>query len=227
MTEPVQHESHARLDHRQGRTAERIAVVGAVLLLVAIVKPWGQPAATPEPARPARPAATGAVATDAGPVAEPPCVSKHWLIEADERWGHDLVRTWVLTDAVEATGPLDPAIRFVPVAAHQVLSLGYCPSVDDEAGLHTKVTVYRLDPTLGIVAIVPYQMPREADAAANVLYRLAPRAAGSQSPDAVSWPTGRYVLRVDGPAGYRRWLGVDVMLILVPPSAPISPAPSG
>ena len=229
MTEPVQHESHARIDHRVGRRAERIALVGGILLLIAIVKPWGQPAAAPEPARPARPAATTAAAT-AGRVAEPPCLGLRWVIEADERWPGEVVRTWVLTDPVEATGPNDPAIRFVTVAAQQVLSLGYCPSIQDDAGPNSKVTVYRLDPTPGhlvvpnIVATVPHQMPSEAEAAANVLYRLAPRLDSSPPPDAASWPTGRYVLRVDGPAGYRRWLGVDVLLIVL---APTAPAPSG
>ena len=53
MTEPVFHESHARIGHEPGRTPERLVIVALVLLVLVVIKPWGP---TPE------------VATAPGPV---------------------------------------------------------------------------------------------------------------------------------------------------------------
>ena len=212
MTEPVQHESRVRLDRKEGRAAERIALVGLALILVAIVKPWGGPAAAPSAVAPPPDRQPVAVEpTPAGPVVDPACSSGRWPIEADERWAGQVVRTWLLTDAVTADGPADPRIRFVVVAAQQVVSLGYCPPYDDDVRPNDALSIYRLSPLPIVVPTVPIRMSHEANADANLLFRPA-APAGASSPSGASsapgpgsslpagpptWPAGRYVLLVE------------------------------
>jgi len=223
-TDPVFHESHVSIGHGPGRTPERLIVVGLVLLVVLVIKPWGP---TPEPAT--APGPVVRVAPTATPLSfgEMPCAGRMWLVEADARWAGQTVRYWVLTDAVEASGPTDPNIRFVVVAAQQVLAIGYCPSYHDDTRPHDRLTIYRLDPAVTTVITTPVQVPRDADAAQNELFApMASPGPSGQAPSVAGWASGRYVIRIDGPDGYRRWLGVEVRLIsAVMPSPAASPAP--
>jgi hypothetical protein len=223
-TEPVFHESHVSIGHGPGRTPERLVIVGLVLLVLLVIKPWGP---TPEPATAPRPVASVAPTEKPLSYAETPCAAGMWLVEADTRWAGQIVRSWIMTDAVEATGPSDPAIRFVVVAAQQVLAIGYCPSYYDDTRPHDRLTIYRVDPSVSTVIITPVQVPREADAAHNELFApMATPGPSGQAPSVVGWASGRYVIRIDGPDGYRRWLGVEVRLISPGmPSPATSPAP--
>jgi hypothetical protein len=223
-TEPVVHESHASIGHGSGRTPERLVIVGLVLLVLLVIKPWGP---TPEPATAPGPVAS--VAPTARPLsdAEMSCTGRMWLVEADTRWAGQIVRSWILTEAVEATGPSDPSIRFVVVAAQQVLAIGYCPSYDDATRPHDRLTIYRLDPEVSTVITTAVQVPRESDAAQNELFvPMATPGPSGQAPGVTTWAAGRYVMRIDGPDGSRRWLGVEVRLISAGmPSPASSPAP--
>jgi len=220
MSEPAFHESRASLGHEPGRTPERLVIAGVILLVLLVVKPWGP---TPEVATAPGPVASAAATPDTPLYNELPCAGLMWLIEADTRWGGEVVRTWMLTDAVQATGPTDPSIKFVVVAAQQVLSIGYCPAYRDDARPHDTVTIYRLGPTVAVVRTELVRLPRQADAAANDLFAPVstpgPSAAAGKPP---SWAAGRYVLRIEGPEGYLRWLGVEVRII-----DGASPAPTG
>ena len=219
-TEPVVHESHVSIGHGPGRTPERLVIVGLVLLVLLVIKPWGS---TPEPATAPGPVANVAPTERPLSYAEMPCAGRMWLVEADARWAGQTVRYWVLTDAVEATGPSDPIIRFVVVAAQQVLSIGYCPSYHDDTRPHDRLTIYRLDPAVSTVTITPVQVPRDADAAQNELFApMATPGPSGQAPGVTSWAAGRYVMRIDGPDGYRRWLGVEVRLITTGMPSPAS-----
>ena len=215
MTEPAVHESHASIGH-PGRTPERLVIVGLILLVLLLVKPWGAPpeqGTAPGPGPSPSPVAIRPVTTEPRSSAEMPCTGLRWLVEADTRWAGRVVRSWILTDAVQATGPTDPAIKFVVVAAQQVVSIGYCPSHGDDNRPHDRLTIYRLDPTLSTVAatMVP---PRDADAAANELFAPVTTPGPSGQPPSVgTWQAGRYVIRIDGPAGDQRWLGVEVRLV--------------
>jgi len=223
-TEPVFHESHVSIGHGPGRTPERLVIVGLVLLVLLVIKPWGP---TPEPATALRPVASVAPTEKPLSYAERPCTAGMWLVEADTRWAGQIVRSWILTDAVEATGPSDPAIRFVVVAAQEVLAIGYCPSYYDDTRPHDRLTIYRLDPSVSTVITTPVQVPREADAAHNELFApMATPGPSGQAPSVAAWTSGRYVIRIDGPDGYRRWLGVEVRLISPGMRSPsTSPAP--
>lgn len=225
VTEPVFHESHVSIGHEPGRTPERLVVVGLVLLVLLIIKPWG-----PTPQQATAPGPMASIAATTAPVsyADLPCSAGMWLIEADTRWADQIVRSWILTDAVEATGPTDPNIPFVVVAAQQVLAIGYCPSYHDDTRPHERLTIYRLDPAVSTVITTPVRVPREADAAENELFApMATPGASGQAPSVATWAAGRYVIRIDGPAGYRRWLSVEVRLISTgQPNPTTSPATS-
>ena len=211
MSEPAFHESHATIGHERGRIAERLAILGLVLVIVLVVKPWG---ATPEPASAPAPHATLAATPETLSFSELPCSGRMWLIEADTRWAGEVVRSWILTDAVEATGPTDPRIRFVVVAAQQVLAIGYCPSYRDDNRPHDRLTIYRLGSSVTTVPTTTVRVPQEAEAAANDLFapvsRPGPSGDGAQQ---VSWGPGRYVIRIDGTGGYMRWLGLEIRIV--------------
>jgi hypothetical protein len=152
-----------------------------------------------------------------------PCTGRTWLVEADTRWSGERVRSWILTDAVQAGGPAGP-IGFVVVAAEQVLAIGYCPPSFDDPRPNDVVTIYRLGPTISTVVTTPVSVAGDADAARNQLFApVATPGAAGQSPTATTWAAGRYAIRIDGAAGYQRWLGVEIRLIS--PGAG-SPAPT-
>ena len=211
MSEPAFHESRASLGHEPGRTPERLIIAGVILLVLLMVKPWG---ATPEQATAPGPVASVAPTPTGLTFADLPCSGRMWLIEADTRWAGQVVRSWILTDAAKATGPTDPSIPFVVVAAQQVLSIGYCPAYRDDTRPHDSVIIYRLGPTVSEVATELVRVPKEADAAANDLFapRASPGPSGGEARP-ISWGPGRYVMRIQGPEGYLRWLGLDIRLI--------------
>lgn len=211
MTEPVFHESHARIGHEPGRTPERLVIVGLVLLVLLVIKPWGP---TPEVATAPGPVASVAPTPEVLRFADLPCQGRMWLIEADTRWAGQVVRSWILTEADEATGPTDPRINFVVVAAQQVLAIGYCPSYRDDNRPHDRVTIYRLSPTVSEVPTTTVRVPQEADAAANELFApvSTPGPSGGYAKQ-ISWGPGRYVMRIEGPGQYLRWLGLEIRLI--------------
>lgn len=217
MTEPDTHETHVKIGRETGRGAERVALVVAVLVLVAILKPWGTPPAA-APVAPRQPTVSVAPKepVPVEPVVDRPCNNLNWLIQVDMLWPRRLVRSWIATDAVAASGPTDRRIRFVTVASPEVRALGYCPARSDDVPSDTRPTFYRLGPPVEIVSTDQVTVP-EFNEPTNVLYR--PIAAGRSpapsgaSPAPSSWAGGRYVMRIDGPSGFERWLGLEIVII--------------
>lgn len=224
MTEPESHESHASLGHKGGRTPEQLIIAALVLLILLVVKPWGT---TPEVATAPGSAATAAPLTAAAPKpAELPCTGQAWLIEADTRWAGQVVRSWILADAVEATGPTDPAITLVVVAGQQVPAIGYCSPHRNESRARDRVTIYRLGSPVTEMRAQSVPSLREANTNGNGLFAPVPMARPTEWGAAEGWTAGRYVLRVDGPEGDRRWLGIEVRIVAVAnasPAASITP----
>ena len=213
MTEKVAHETHVRIGHEPGRGGERIALVVAVLVLIAVLKPWGSPpVATPVASQPPRVTATEPVR-----VVEHACNNRSWLVQVDMLWPRRLVRSWILVDAVAASGPTDPRIQFVTVASPEVRALGYCPARTAGVPPETRPTFYRLGPPLEVVRTDRVAVRRSPEEPVNVLYR--PAAAGRSpgpsgaSPGPTRWEAGRYVLRIAGPSGSERWLGLEIRII--------------
>jgi hypothetical protein len=207
---PTTHEARVLIGREPGRHAERVGIVGLGLVLLAFLKPWTL-VSGPEPSRPPPPPRAGVVIT-AAPIEAKACIGQWWSIEVDEESGGPVARAWVLTHAVEAMGPLDTRIRFVTVAAREVVGLGICPPSND-APIGASATFFRLDPTPRAFGTTSVLMAPEPEVPANTLYRpSATSGTGTPSPQA-SWPAGRYVIRVDGLDGYQRWLGVDVRVV--------------
>ena len=108
------------------------------------------------------------------------------------------------------------------------------PAYRDDARPHDRVTIYRLTPSAGpaglgvTVSQVQTQLvrlPQDADAAANDLFAPASTPGPSEGKPA-GWAPGRYVMRIDGPEGYLRWVGLEIRLIgtgVPAPSASVSP----
>jgi hypothetical protein len=226
MADEGPREVHVRIERREGRSAERIAWIAAIAIFVAMAKPWGSAGEPPPvPVRPAPRQTPVAVASQRVVDPDLPCVGGRWSVEADQRWvGSVVVRAWILTDAVQATGPLDERIQFVTVAAEEIVAIGFCaPFHDVHDG--AAATFFRLDPSATPVETVPIAIGREAEAMPNVLYRPIPEVGASAVQAPTSWPSGRYVIRIDSPDGYRVWIGIDVRLIRMPSSTPASASP--
>jgi hypothetical protein len=143
-----------------------------------------------------------------------------WWLAAVARWPGRTVHTRDQLAAVAAAGPLDPAIPFVTIHSARVAAIGYCaPALGtDRPPDDARVAVWRID-SRSAVQIQPPTM-RAMDG--TVLGRLweppsgpvaTLRPADARTPGAGTWPTGRYVIAVEGGAGtYSRWLGVEVVL---------------
>lgn len=226
VVEPVVSDFRVTLGRGGRRRPERLAMAVGALLLVAIIKPWGpgRPAATAPPPR------YTPIPTERVLLSDLPCTGGQWLLEADERWAGAPLRTWTFTQAVEASGPLDPAISFVTIAAQQILAIGYCPSFWDDQRPHQRLTIYRLEnASFSTMDVAPVVVRRGVDAAANTLFRPAGGPAGASADPAmdgrISWPEGRYVMQISGPSTYERWLGFDIRLVSLSPTAP-APTPA-
>jgi hypothetical protein len=228
VTEPDSHASHVSIGH-PGRTPERLIILGLVLLLLLLTKPWGTP---PQQAgslpQPTAPSPVGSVPATPAPrgSAGLPCTGLMWLVEADTRWAGQPIRSWILTDAVEATGPTDPRISFVVVAAQEVRAIGYCPPHAEENRLNDRLTIYRIDPTISTISTATVPVRGDGETGANELFApITTPGPSGEAPGFGMWAPGRYVLRIDGP-GHERWLGVEVRLVAAG-QASAGPSPAG
>jgi hypothetical protein len=222
-------------------------VTVAVLLVLAILKPWGAiPGfeATGSPATGAggsyRGPAPGSGPPSPPPTADPALDLEHhcpqpsgWLVFAHEVWSGGGVRSWKsLSPARVASGPLDPTIPRVPLTSQQVPLLGYCAPWrgPDRPSSAATVRVWRLAPDgesaelLRLRAIAPRQAT-----SLGALY--APPTAGGDGRDgppagrgpgaSQSWPAGVYVFALlDG--AFQRWWAVEV--VITPARTPV-PSP--
>ena len=224
MADEGPREVHVRIEHREGRQAVRLVWLAAALIFVAMIKPWPQAAPAHETSAPVV-RATPAVTVAPEIIAAEPCTGSWWSVEVDEAAAGPIARVWVLTDAVEAVGPLDARIRFVTIASQEVIGLGFCPPFHDvPAG--GSATFFRLDPGPSPFKTTAVSMPRADEIRANTLYRPSPDP-GAAASGQEGWPAGRYVMRIDGQDGYRRWLGLDVRLVSLPGVSLRSDAPPG
>ncbi len=224
----------------------RLVALVAVLLLVAIVKPWpggsagataAAPSASPassEEETPARPA--GALAPD--PSAEPtlppdavPCVAPDgWRLVTLGTWFGRPVRTWLAVDVItSAVGPTDPRIGFVRAGQAPLQGLGTCRPVQTVGTVEGRtdrapsllVRAWRLTAGSGepvALGLAPTG-PRAPSSSAAQLYGL-DGSPGWGSPTPAPWEPGRYVVQVEA-ADLRTtaWIGLTLL------AASASPAP--
>jgi hypothetical protein len=214
---PTETRVSARLES-QGRGPEIVAVLIAIFVAVALVKPWGNGTSGGP-----RPTPRASIAPAAAPSIDPLAQLRRnceepigWRVYTSERWGKLTVRSWKTIDPVHgATGPLDPTVPNVPLAA-QIDALGYCsPWRDGERPpIDSVVTGWRISPE-GSGAqpeAVPIDLQPVDPSWPSVLGALYGPPVNRFDPNAievVGWPGGRYVFVIQGP-GFERWWGVAV-----------------
>jgi hypothetical protein len=112
----------------------------AIFIAVALVKPWGPPAAPRAggldsglAATPGERASSGDVvgapdeSVEPAPAAATSCLSSDAeQLVVFEQWPGNEVRSWIAVPDVPATGPLDPALRPVVVYAAHAVGIGLC-----------------------------------------------------------------------------------------------------
>jgi hypothetical protein len=229
---------------RHERRAPSIVVAAAVVLIVvAIVKPWGSPSpdaspigAPPRPASPlasplASPALPSPPSEDA--LVAPFCLQPSgWRIFAAERWSDRDVRSWRTAEAVStASGPTDPRIPITPVPSQWILALGYCAPVagPDRPPADSSITVFRLaDEGRERMQVLDLRrlQPRTRPSSLGEVY-APPPIPGAAAGRASGWQDGTYVFRIGGTIGepFVRWLAVRVE-ILPPPDPTLSQNPA-
>lgn len=217
----------------RGHGPSIVAVVVAVFLAIAWIKPWpaGAPRAAAIPAGPTRPPPE--------PTADPLSDLKYhcqepsgWRVYARERWAGRALRSWrTMEPARAATGPLDPGIPVIPLGA-TIVNLGYCSPWNTAerppAGAVVaawRLTVRTTDPRSGWDAAA-IELRATAPTPATVVASLFAPPARELDQDGSSadgiWAAGRWVFTVRG-AGYERWWAIDVQL----PGLPSGPNPPG
>ena len=246
-----------------GTDPRRLYAVIVVLLAVIVVlaiRPWGDdttapgrpgdggasqgqegqaggPTDTPDPSLvgPTTPALPG----DAAELVETCGSPSGWRAATLQEWAGRSrpIRSWIAIEPTTASGPLDPAVPFAPVATGIVTAIGYCAPLD-EASRPPEVAVASLwavrDGQAIPLSLVPLE-PSSPDALGGLWKRPAelpdaPGASPAPAPDV--WPPGRYVIELASPGReYHVWLGVeiaDLALLRASPAAPaVSSSPAG
>jgi hypothetical protein len=223
-----------------GPSVSSVLVAIAIVLVVAIVKPWGTadeagvPIGTSRPARTEAPVRTPAPTPDVARqrVAALCLEPNGWRLYATERWSDRGVRSWKSIEPVAfADGPGDPRIPMFLEASQTVLTLGYCAPVTglERPPSQTTTTIYRLAAAGGPGGDSEWEIiePARAEPVAGSSPLggawAPPRiaiAGASSSVEPRGWPSGTYVFRIAGvgsaETASRRWFGV---VVEVTPSA--------
>lgn len=219
-----------------GRPALVVVIAAALLVAVALVKPWGLPVglglrvAAPPTAAPPGPTPTPAPLTDDTLVA-PFCLQPSgWRVFAAERWSDRDVRSWRSAETFAgASGPRDPRIPITPLASQWVMSLGYCSPVagPERPPPGATVTVYRLLDVVNEPQVLPLRRLQPSQRASPLGVVYAPPtiwrstaggpAFGPGSGPSSGWQSGTYIFQIG--ATNRppvRWLGVRIELLPQP-----------
>jgi hypothetical protein len=211
------------------------AMAGLILafLVLAIIKPWGGPPAsphlvqepTPRPSIHAGPA--GPIAGSAGPIAEParpgPSSSAwfhcgeqpDWRVYTLEIFADHVVRAWRgVEPAKAASGPLDPAIPLIQVGPN-IDAVGYCGpwTSAERAPDGSVVAAWRIGQTVsavpGFEPVLLVSVIADVPTALGGLYRPAIDRLDSRVLGTGRWTFGQYVLSIQAP-GWERWWAVEI-----------------
>ena len=134
-----------------------------------------------------------------------------WRVATLQEWiGRPTpIRSWIAVDPVEAAGPLDPSVPFVPVATDVVVAIGYCSPLDDARRPPevTETSIWAVGDGAALpLTPVPIEPPRPN--ALGGLWDPSPELGGTTAP---GWPPGRYVIEISSPSGtFDRWLGLEI-----------------
>jgi hypothetical protein len=215
-------------------------VVAALLVGVAVLKPWagGRPESSP---------ATGAGAAEAtvapgrsvgasrSPVATSDGIDADvslaclepasWRVASIEAYDGRTIRIWRALEPGPASGPDDPDVPFVLLASERVSELGWCaPAAGSDRPIgQTAIRAWTLvnGQPRPLRLVRTDRTPRQSSFGA--MYAPSSVVPGRQVAPLAGWPAGRYVFRLTLHDGAERWFGVD--LELRPAVAPGRPSP--
>lgn len=146
--------------------------------------------------------------TVAGPSRNLACTEPlGWRIASIETWPRGIAYVWRATEASVASGPLDPAIGFMPVVSAHIADLGWCAPVGGPLRPPADLlgTVFRLEGDGATPVDVRPAQDVESGPFGVIWVQM------SNGTRSQSWTNGRYVIRVaTGDDAWIRWLGVDV-----------------
>lgn len=233
-----------------GRGLTVAAGVVALVVGLAVLKPWGpdpgrQPAVAPappalatEPPPPAPPAPRPTADLSPEGVAGPVCLGPSgWRIASLETWRDRDVRVWrAIEPLAGATGPLDPAIPTVPVVGFEIEALGWCapafgpgrPGGPERVagwavvnGVAQALELRRVLPESGTTHLAALYVPRSPCLPQDPCPSTEPGEPGASDQP---WAPGRIVFRYeDIGSGAVLWLGADIVLYDV--ALPAAPSP--
>ena len=233
--EPADHPITERVEGERGRIAAfRVGLAVVIVLGAALFKPWEPVGDDVADAPPGRPADAARSPRSTSPIRPAPAARDDevtdlclrplgWRVIATEIWVDRTARTWKAIDAVEASGPDDPAIQMVLVTGEAVPRLGWCaPVVGPEIPpVAARATIFALRSRRPVELTTRLLEPTEPGSGGGVWAPPDDRAAPPAATD--SWPAGRYVIRIATPDGrFERWLGAKVL----PPARERAAAPA-
>lgn len=203
---------------------ERWVVLGAIILVVVLGKPWqsstsssGAPV-TAEAPRSAAPEAIASPSAGDDPgalrVAAFCLNTRAWLVASVERTvghaGDQRIHVWrVLDPATAASGPDDSAIPIVSIVSEGLTELGWCaPIVGDEMPSQpVDLSIWLRAPTGARPITLDSSQPVTDRTPYGAMYRPPGRGPSSK---AAQWPDGTYVFRYGEGDGRQRWFAIDV-----------------
>lgn len=218
-----------------GPGSDRIArwvVVAAVLVAVAVVKPWGGAGGGATSAGGGAPpsprAVAGTPAASSGALGAPALTADEidpdvtlacldpgsWRVASVEAYAAKTIRVWRALEPGTASGPADPAIPYVLVVSEGVTELGWCAPVagTDRPTGETTVQAW----TLGDGTARPLRLVRTGrtphESSFGAMYGPSSAGTGRRAPEVTGWPAGHYVFRLRLEDGDERWFGVDLEL---------------
>jgi len=224
-----------------------LPVVGVLVALVvglALLKPWGTAGDPPSPGPPRMVTAPTPAPTvlmidqSAEGLAGPVCLGTGaWRVASVETWRDQDVRVWRAIEPVaDASGPLDPAIPTAPLFGLEVQALGWCAPVygQDRPVGPAEVDGWIVRNGVAHVLELRQVLPaRGRTAYAGLYVPISPCALGVPCAPAQTrfvvqrWEPGRVVFRYeDRGADTTFWFGADIELfVLAEPGATMSPPP--
>jgi hypothetical protein len=215
------------------RTPSVIVVVGAVFVLVALIKPWtfgdrpaGRPFEQQSPVA-AAPATSAAAVATYPPVDRlyPQCFStRGWRVATLESDEAREVRTVWPVPVRAATTPAEAFAAARSVHGDDVVGIGFCvPGTDDATRLAytPRVSLWLVGPD-GSLTVVRDVVPVDIGLANLGEVYLAPPA---DLAVAGSWPSGEYVFKVDLGGDNATWFALRVVGVSPASPAPGSPSP--
>jgi hypothetical protein len=210
-------------------SARRLIVAAALLVGVALLKPWPAAPASTSRSPATAPSPTVLAALEPTPLpslraGEIGCEGARWQIVSLDRLGSWTARTWLPIAPVAAFGPADPSIPRVALDGGGVLAVGACPDVDGGAPSAPGAPA----PSPDVVAITAWRLPLPASAGSSTggdtadpapVPLVAVSGVAASRPGVATlyrpagarlWPGGRYVFRLAPVSGTAVWVAVEV-----------------